>query len=96
MRRRAVVTLLLAGIVVVAALAAYRHYDYRPRFARTAGELVAVRDSTGVGRARDGKRLTEVTLISDTGLEIRARVRAEGARSGERFPAAIQIGRAHV
>ena len=92
MRRRAVVTLLLAGIVVVAALAAYRHYDYRPRFARTAGELVAVRDSTGVGRARDGKRLTEVTLISDTGLEIRARVRAEGARSGERFPAAILLG----
>lgn len=92
MRRRGVVTLLLAGIAVVAALAAYRHYDYRPRFARTAGELVAVRDSTGVGRARDGKRLTEVTLISDTGLEIRARVRAEGARSGERFPAAILLG----
>jgi fermentation-respiration switch protein FrsA (DUF1100 family) len=77
---------------VVAALIAYRHYDYRPRFARTAGELVAVRDSTGIGRARDGKRMTEVTLVSDTGLEIRARIRAEGTRSGERFPAAILLG----
>jgi fermentation-respiration switch protein FrsA (DUF1100 family) len=92
MTRRGAVTVLLAGIAVVAALTAYRHYDYRPRFARTAGELVAVRDSTGIGRARDGKRMTEVTLVSDTGLEIRARVRAEGARSGERFPAAILLG----
>jgi fermentation-respiration switch protein FrsA (DUF1100 family) len=92
MTRRGAVTVLLAGIAVVAALVAYPHYDYRPRFARTAGELVAVRDSTGIGRARDGKRMTEVTLVSDTGLEIRARIRAEGTRSGERFPAAILLG----
>jgi hypothetical protein len=89
---RGATTVLLAGIAVIAALTAYRHYDYRPRFARTAGELVAVRDSTGIGRARDGKRMTEITLVSDTGLEIRARVRAPGTRSGERFPAAILLG----
>ena len=78
----------LAIVAVAAALGAYRSYDYRPRFARAAGELVGVRDSTGIGTAKDGKRLTEVTLIGDTG----ARVRAEGTRSGERRPAAILLG----
>lgn len=91
-RLRALAALVLAGIAVVAALAAYRGYDYRPRFARAAGELVAVRDSTGVGEAKDGKRLTEVTLVSSTGFRVRARVRAEGSRSGERHPAAILLG----
>lgn len=92
MRRRRAVVGLLAVVAVAAALTAYRRHDYRARFARTAGELVAVHDSTGVGRARDGKQLTEVTLVSDTGLEIRARVRAAGTRSGERHPAAILLG----
>jgi fermentation-respiration switch protein FrsA (DUF1100 family) len=92
MTRRGAVMTLIAVVTVATALATYRRYDYRPRFARAAGELVAVRDSTGIGTARDGKRLTEVTLISDTGLEVRARVRAEGLRSGERHPAAILLG----
>jgi fermentation-respiration switch protein FrsA (DUF1100 family) len=83
---------LIAAVAIAAAMAAYRAYDYRSRFARVAGELVAVRDSTGIGTARDGKQLTEVTLVSDTGLEIRARVRADGAPSGERHPAAILLG----
>ena len=92
MKRRIAAALLIAAVAVAAALAAYRNYDYRPRFARTAGQLVAVRDSTGYGAAKDGKQLTEVTLVSDTGLEIRARVRAVGAPSGERYPAAILLG----
>jgi fermentation-respiration switch protein FrsA (DUF1100 family) len=91
-KRRIAVAVLIAAAAVVAALAAYRNYDYRPRFARAAGELVTVRDSTGYGAAKDGKQLTEVTLVSDTGLEVRARVRAEGAPSGERYPAAILLG----
>jgi hypothetical protein len=92
MKRRGLVVVLIALSAVATALAAYRGYDYRPRFARTAGELVAVRDSTGIGWARDGKRLTEVTLVGDTGLTVRARVRAEGGPGGERFPAAILLG----
>jgi len=92
MKGRVLLVALIAAATVVAALAAYRAYDYRPRFARAAGELVAVRDSTGIGPARDGKPLTEVTLVSDSGLQVRARVRAEGSRSGERHPAAILIG----
>ncbi|HET6362892.1 MAG TPA: hypothetical protein VFH11_12670 [Gemmatimonadota bacterium] len=90
--KRRVAAGLIALAAVVAALSAYRNYDYRPRFARAAGELVAVRDSTGFGAARDGKQLTEVTLVSDTGFEVRARVRAEGTPSGERYPAAILLG----
>lgn len=92
MKGRVAAAALIAAVAVAAALAAYRDYDYRPRFARAAGELVAVRDSTGIGTARDGKQLTEVTLVSDTGMEIRVRVRAEGAPSGERYPAAILLG----
>lgn len=92
MKRRGLILLLIAVCAIATALAAYRRYDYRPRFARTAGELVAVRDSTGIGPARDGKRLTEVTLVSDTGLEVRARVRALGGVGGERYPAAILLG----
>ncbi len=92
MKRRVAAAVLIAATAVAAALFAYRQYDYRPRFARAAGELVAVRDSTGIGTAEDGKQLTEVTLVSDTGLEIRARVRAEGTPSGERYPAAILLG----
>lgn len=92
MKRRVILLTLIAAAAVVAALAAYRGYDYRPRFARAAGELVAVRDSTGIGTARDGKRLTEVTLVNDRGLAVRVRVRAEGSRSGERQPAAILLG----
>lgn len=92
MKLRIAAAVLIAAAAVVAALVAYRNQDYRPRFARAAGELVAVRDSTGYGAAKDGKQLTEVTLVSDTGLEIRARVRADGAPSGERYPAAILLG----
>ena len=92
MKRRLAAAALIAAVALAAALAAYRSYDYRPRFARAAGELVAVRDSTGIGTAEDGKQLTEVTLVSDTGLEIRARIRADGAPSGERYPAAILLG----
>ena len=92
MKRRIAAASLIAAAALAAALAAYRNYDYRPRFARAAGELVAVRDSTGIGTAGDGKQLTEVTLVGSTGLEIRARVRAEGGPSGERHPAAILMG----
>lgn len=91
-RRRVAGALLIAVAAVVTALTAYRNHDYRPRFARVAGELVAVRDSTDFGAARDGKQLTEVTLLSDTGFAVRARVRADGAPSGERYPAAILLG----
>lgn len=92
MKRRLVLVALIAAAAIIAGLRSYRGYDYRPRFARAAGELVAVRDSTGIGSAKDGKRLTEVTLVSDGGLEVRARVRAEGSRGGERHPAAILLG----
>ena len=92
MKRRIAAGALIAAAALAAALVAYRDHDYRPRFARAAGELVAVRDSTGIGTAEDGKQLTEVTLVSNTSLEIRARVRAEGAPSGERYPAAILLG----
>lgn len=92
MNRRALVVALIAVTAIATALSAYRRHDYRPRFARVAGELVTVRDSTGIGWARDGKRLTEVTLVSDTGFEVRARVRAVGNPVGERYPAAILLG----
>ena len=92
MKRRRLIVLLIALCAIATALAAYKRYDYRPRFARTAGELVAVRDSTGIGLAPDGKRLTDVTLVSDTGFEVRARVRALGGVQGKRYPAAILLG----
>lgn len=92
MKRRMILMILIAAAVAAAALATYRGYDYRPRFARAAGTLVAVRDSTGIGPAKDGKPLTEVTLLGDRGLEVRARVRAEGSPSGEQHPAAILLG----
>lgn len=84
----------LAAAVAVGALAlgAYRGQDYRPRFARAAGELVAVRDSTGVAFLPDGYRVTDVTLVGDTGFEARARVRAPGLQDGVRRPALILIG----
>lgn len=83
---------LLALVAVVAALWSYRTRDYRPVFSRAAGTLVAVRDSTDVGRAPDGKSLTDVTLVSDTGLEVRLRVRAPSVRDGVQHPAALMIG----
>ncbi|HUP01406.1 MAG TPA: alpha/beta hydrolase [Gemmatimonadota bacterium] len=92
MKRAGWIFALAAGTVVAAALWEYRARDYRPVFSRGAGELIAVRDSTGIGRARDGKHLTEVTLVSDSGLEVRLRVRAAGGRTGERHPAAILLG----
>lgn len=82
----------LALVAVVAALWSYRARDYRPVFSRAAGTLVAVRDSTDVGRTPDGKSLTDVTLVSDTGLEVRVRVRASRVRDGVRHPAALMIG----
>lgn len=84
--------ILVALTVAAFAVRGYLGRDYRPVFARTAGELIRVKDSTGVGRAVDGKQITEVTLVSDTGLEVRLRVRAAGERTGQRHPAAILIG----
>ena len=83
---------LLAIAVAAVSLEAYREHDYRARFARAAGELVAVRDSTGVGQSADGWRVNDVTLVSDTGAEVRIRVRAPGYLDGVRRPAAILVG----
>ena len=86
---------LLGGLglaVVLAALWSYRTRDYRPTFSRAAGTLVTVRDSTLVGTASDGKALTDVTLVSGTGLEVRLRSRAFPRRDGERHPAVLMIG----
>lgn len=83
---------LLALAILAIALSAYRAQDYRARFARAAGELVAIRDSTEVGRTADGYRVTEVTLVSDTGLQVRVRVRSPGLMDGVRRPAAIVLG----
>ncbi len=91
MKRRAVVGLLTA-LVAVAALRAYLRRDYRPEFSRAAGTLVDVRDSTGAGTALDGKRLVDLTLVGDTGLQARVRIRAADDHSGARHPAAILIG----
>ncbi|MGH7572088.1 MAG: alpha/beta hydrolase [Gemmatimonadota bacterium] len=90
--RSVVLFAMLVLAIVAAALWSYRTRDYRPAFSRAAGTLVAVRDSTEVGRASDGKSLTEVTLVSDTGLEVRVRVRASRVRDGVRHPAALMIG----
>ncbi len=92
MRRRTALILLAAALVLVVGLWRYQTRDYRPVFSRVAGTLIQVRDSTGIGRAQDGKQLTEVTLISDTGLEVRLRVRALGERTGIRYPAALLVG----
>lgn len=92
MRRAGCLVALAAVLVVAAALWQYGHQDYRPIFSRTAGTLVAVRDSTEVGAGPDGKRLTDVVLVSDTGLRVRVRVRGGGAPTGERRPAAILLG----
>jgi pimeloyl-ACP methyl ester carboxylesterase len=92
MRRTTGLILLAAALVLVVALWRYQTRDYRPVFSRSAGELVQVRDSTDFGRAEDGKQLTEVTLVSDTGLEVRVRVRALGERTGIRYPAALLVG----
>lgn len=90
--RRAALLALLGLAVVAAALWSYRTRDYRPAFSRAAGTLVAVRDSTLVGIAADGKALTDVTLVSGTGLEVRLRSRAFPRRDGERHPAVLMIG----
>ncbi|MCK5439351.1 MAG: prolyl oligopeptidase family serine peptidase [Gemmatimonadetes bacterium] len=92
MRRTVTLVLLAAALVLVVGLWRYQTRDYRPVFSRVAGTLIQVRDSTGIGRAQDGKQLTEVTLISDTGLEVRLRVRALGERTGIRYPAALLVG----
>lgn len=92
MRRARWPVLALALLVVLAGLWTYRARDYRPVYARVAGELVAVHDSTGVGRTEDGKRVVDVTLVSDTGFEVRLRVRAPGEPTGEVFPAALLVG----
>lgn len=90
--RRAGLLIALSGLVVlVFGLRAYAGRDYRPVFARTAGELIAVRDSTSVGLGEDGKRVTDVTLVSDTGFEVRVRVRAPATPVNERHPGAILV-----
>jgi len=91
-RRTTGLILLVAALVLVVGLWRYRTRDYRPVFSRVAGTLIQVRDSTGFGRADDGKQRTEVTLVSDTGLEVRVRVRALGDRTGTRYPAALLVG----
>lgn len=89
---RRLATILGIAIVGIVALRAYLKRDYRPMFARAAGELVEVRDSTNVGYAPDGAWITDVTLVGDTGLRVKARVRAHPERSGREHPAAILIG----
>jgi pimeloyl-ACP methyl ester carboxylesterase len=90
--RKTALIVLAAALVLVLTLWRYSERDYRPVFSRIAGELVQVRDSTDFGRAEDTKQLTEVTLVSDTGLEVRVRVRALGERTGTRYPAALMVG----
>lgn len=90
--RKAALVAVLGLAVVAAALGSYRTRDYRPAFSRAAGTLVAVRDSTEVGTASDGKAITDVTLVSGTGLEVRLRSRAFPRRDGERHPAVLMIG----
>jgi hypothetical protein len=92
MRRASWVAVAAALVVGALALSSYRDQDYRPRFARTAGELVAVRDSTGVAFLPDGYRVTDVTLVSDNGFQVRARVRSPNLQDGIRRPAVIMMG----
>jgi fermentation-respiration switch protein FrsA (DUF1100 family) len=92
MRRAGWVAAAAALAVGALALSSYRDQDYRSRFARMAGELVAVRDSTGVAFLPDGTRVTDVTLVSDAGFRVRARVRSPGLQDGVRRPAMIVIG----
>ena len=91
MKRVGCATAVAALLVGAAALTVYQRQDYRPRFARAAGELVAVRDSTGVAVLPNGDLVTEVTLVSDTGLRVRARVRSPGLYDGVRRPAIIVL-----
>lgn len=91
-RRAGCATVATAVLVGVLALAAYQRQDYRPRFARTAGELIAVRDSLPLAGGEAGAPVTEVTLVSDTGLEVRARIRSVGHNDGVRRPAMIVLG----
>lgn len=92
MKRPGCIVVIVAIVASAIVLERYRTADYRPTFARGAGALVAVRDSTQVAMAPDGKRLVDVTLASDSGLEARVRIRAPGQPTGERFPAAILVG----
>ncbi|MDX1660465.1 MAG: hypothetical protein R3326_01630 [Gemmatimonadota bacterium] len=92
MRRLGCLFPLAAILVGIVAGWAYLRQDYRDRFARRAGELVAVHDSTGVGYGLDGKLVTDVTLVSDTGLEVLLRVRAPDRWDGTRRPAVILVG----
>lgn len=92
MRRVGCLVAVLGVVVSAVAGWGYLHQDYRARFARVAGELVAVRDSTGIGYDAQGNLVTEVTLVSDTGLEALVRVRAPERSPGIRRPAAILVG----
>lgn len=92
MRRAGCLVSVAAVAVGAAALRGYLHQDYRPEFAREAGTLIAVRDSTAVRRDAEGKLVTEVTLVSDTGLEARVRTRSPGLLDGVRRPAVILVG----
>ncbi|MBW3660422.1 MAG: alpha/beta hydrolase [Gemmatimonadetes bacterium] len=92
MRRVGCLVALAVVLVGAAGLWGYRRQDYRPLFAREAGELVAVRDSTGIGYGPDGKLVTDVTLVSDSGLEVLLRVRAAERSDGELRPAIILMG----
>ena len=90
--RRAGLLIALGGLVVlVFGLRAYAGRDYRDVFARTAGELIAVRDSVSVGWAADGKAIADVTLVSDTGFEVRVRIRAPVTPGNERYPGAMLV-----
>lgn len=92
MRRAGCLFAIAAILVAIAAAWGYLREDYRPRFARQAGTLVAVHDSTDVGYGLDGKLVSDVTLISDTGLEVVLRVRAPERSYGTRHPAVILVG----
>lgn len=92
MRRPGCLIPVAAIAVGVAAVWGYLRQDYRAAFAREAGTLVAVRDSTDLGRDPEGKLVTEVTLVGDTGMEVRVRTRSPGLQDGERRPAAILVG----
>lgn len=92
MRRAGCLVAAIGIAVAVIAVSSYLRQDYRARFARVAGELIAVRDSTGVRYDEEGNLVTDVTLVSDTGLEVLLRVRAPERSPGIRRPAALLVG----
>jgi hypothetical protein len=83
---------LVIVLILALSLAAYEARDYRAAFSRAAGELIAVRDSTTFASSDRATRITEVTLVSDTGMEVRVRIRAPASGDAERRPAILLLG----